>query len=159
MGIEEILDVIDELLDKSWNLPLTGGRCVVDAEKVRDLIDDVRLNLPTEIKQARAIVSDRNEIIAIAKRESETLIRKAEERARVMVSQEEVVREAQARAKEIVGQAQRQAREMRAGAQKFSDEQLQQTEAALLKSLEEVKGTRQALRTAMHNQSGIRVQP
>ena len=57
MNIEEILDLLDELLDRSWNLPLSGGRCVVDAEKVRDLLDDVRLNMPTEIKQAKAIVA------------------------------------------------------------------------------------------------------
>ena len=50
MNIEEILDVLDELLDKAWSLPLTGGRCVVDAERVRELIDDIRLNMPTEIK-------------------------------------------------------------------------------------------------------------
>lgn len=50
MNIDEILDVIDELLDRSWSLPLSGGRCVVDADKVRDLIDDIRLNIPAEIK-------------------------------------------------------------------------------------------------------------
>ena len=63
MNIDEILDVIDELLDRAWSLPLSGGRCVVDADKVRDLIDDIRLNIPGEIKQAKAIVSDRAEII------------------------------------------------------------------------------------------------
>ena len=48
MNIEEILDVMDELLDRSWSLPLSGGRCVVDAEKIRDLVDEIRLNLPAE---------------------------------------------------------------------------------------------------------------
>ena len=62
MNIEEILDVLDELLDKAWSLPLTGGRCVVDAERVRELIDDIRLNMPTEIKQAKAIVADRRDV-------------------------------------------------------------------------------------------------
>ena len=57
MNIDEILDVIDELLDRSWSLPLSGGRCVVDADKVRDLIDDIRLNIPAEIKQAKAITA------------------------------------------------------------------------------------------------------
>ena len=59
MNIEEILDVMDELLDRSWSLPLSGGRCVVDAEKIRDLVDEIRLNLPAEIKQAKGIVSDK----------------------------------------------------------------------------------------------------
>ena len=43
MTIETILDNIDEILEKSWGVPLSGGKCVVDAEKVRDLIDEVRL--------------------------------------------------------------------------------------------------------------------
>ena len=88
MNIEEILDQLDDLLDKAWSLPLSGGRCVVDAEKVRDLLDDVRLNLPTEIKQAKAIVVDRTDIITTAKREAEAIVRKAEDRARAMIAQE-----------------------------------------------------------------------
>ena len=44
--IESILNDIDELLEDSWSLPLSGGRCVVDAEKVRDLIDSIRMNMP-----------------------------------------------------------------------------------------------------------------
>lgn len=98
MNIDEILDVIDELLDRSWSLPLSGGRCVVDADKVRDLIDDIRLNIPSEIKQAKAIVSDRTDIISGAKKEAESIIRKAEDRARSLVAQEQVVKAAQAKA-------------------------------------------------------------
>ena len=148
MNIEDILDGLDELLDRAWSLPLSGGRCVVDAEKVRDLIDDIRLNLPTEIKQAKAIVNDRSEIISIAKRESETIVRKAEERARALIAQEEVVKQAQTRAAEITQQAQQKAREMRTAAQEFSDGMLKQAEEALFKSINEIKSTRQALRAA-----------
>ena len=70
MPIEEILDQLDELIDRSWSLPLTGGRCVVDADKVRELLDDVRLNLPTEIRQAQSIVADRTAIVEEAKKEA-----------------------------------------------------------------------------------------
>ena len=56
MSIEEILDQLDELIDRAWSLPLTGGRCVVDADKVRELLDDVRLNMPTEIRQAQSLL-------------------------------------------------------------------------------------------------------
>lgn len=92
MNIDEILDVIDELLDRAWSLPLSGGRCVVDADKVRDLIDDIRLNIPGEIKQAKAIVSDRAEIIDGAKKEAEQIVRKAEDRARALIAQQEVTK-------------------------------------------------------------------
>ena len=98
MNIEEILDMLDELLDRAWNLPLSGGRCVIDAEKVREMVDDIRLNLPDEIKQAKAIVKDRTEILSSAKSEAEAIVRKAEERARVMIAQDEVMKQAQAKA-------------------------------------------------------------
>ena len=78
MNIDEILDMLDELLDRAWNLPLSGGRCVIDAEKVREMVDDIRLNLPDEIKQAKAIVKDRSEILSSAKTEAEAIVRKAE---------------------------------------------------------------------------------
>lgn len=75
--------------------------------------------MPSEIRQARAIVADRTDIVATAKREAEGIIRTAEERARSMVSHEEVVRQAQAKAKEILSQSQQKAREMRKGAGVF----------------------------------------
>lgn len=151
MNIEDILDLLDELLDKAWSLPLSGGRCVVDAEKVRDLIDDIRVNLPTEIKQAKAIVSDRKEILGEAHREGEAVIRKAEERAKVLIAQEEITRQSQQKAAEILTQAQYKAREMRSASQEFSDDMLRQTEEALIKSLNEVRNTRQVIKSAQKN--------
>lgn len=151
MNIEEILDMLDELLDNAWSLPLSGGRCVVDADKVRDLLEDIRLNLPSEIKQAKAIVADRIEIITLAKREAEDMLRKSEDRARALVAQEEVVRQAQTKAGEILTQAQNKTRDMRSASQEFSDGLLRQTEETLMKSLQDIKTTRQALKGAQKN--------
>lgn len=148
MNIDDVLDVLDELLDKSWSLPLSGGRCVVDADKVRDLIDDIRINLPSEIKQAQAIVADRAEIMNSAKREAEAVIRKAEERAKSLVSNEEIARAAQTKSADILTQTQIKSREMRAAAQEFSDNILRTTEEVMTKSLTELKATRQALRNS-----------
>ena len=146
MNIEEILDVLDELLDKAWSLPLTGGRCVVDAERVRELIDDIRLNMPTEIKQAKAIGADRSDIILTAKKEADALIKKAEDRARALIAQEEVVKQSQARAAELVSQAQYKAREIRQAANQFADNVLKEAEEMLNTSLNQVKTTRYALK-------------
>jgi hypothetical protein len=147
MNVDEILNAIDEVLDNSWSLPMSGGRCVVDAEKVRDMIDDIRANLPGELRQSQAIVADRSEILATAKKESESLIRKAEERARALLAQEEVVRQAQAKAADILSQAQVKSREIRQASQDFTDNVLRTTEESLIKSLQDVRATRQALRT------------
>jgi vacuolar-type H+-ATPase subunit H len=146
MNIEEILDMLDELLDRSWSLPLSGGRSVIDDEKVRSLLNDIRLNLPSEIKQARAIVADRGEILSGAKQEADAIVRRAEDRARALISQEEVMRQAREQAGEILGQAQQKARELRQASQEFSDDMLKQSEETLGRVLAEVRSTRQAVR-------------
>ncbi len=143
MNIEDVLDQLDEMLDKSWSLPLSGGRCVVDADRVRDFIDDIRINLPAEIKQAQAIVADRAEIVESAKREAEAIIRKAEDQRKALVSGEEVAKAAQQRASELLQQTKTQTREMRGSAQEYSDNILRTAEEALTKSLTELRASRQ----------------
>lgn len=147
MNIEEILDMLDELIDSSWTLPLSGGRSVVDVEKVRDLIDDIRLNLPSEIKQAKAIVADRNEILSNAKREADSILLKAEERAKALCSNEEVVKQANQKANEILSQASMKTKEMKKATSEFADNLLRTTEETLLNALNGVKTTRQTIRT------------
>lgn len=149
MNIEEILDMLDELLDKSWSLPLSGGRSVVDDEKIRELLDDVRLNLPSEIKQAKAIVADRADILATAKREADAVVRRVEDRARALIAQEEIIKQAQQKAAEILSQAQTKAKELRNASQDFSDDLLRQSEETLTKLLTEVRTTRQAMRNSL----------
>ena len=146
MSIEEILDQLDELIDRAWQLPLTGGRCVVDADKVRELLDDVRLNMPTEIRQAQSIVADRTEIGNTAKKEAEAIIARAEKRAAALVEEEEIVRQSRSKAAEIAQQAQQQSREMRQSAKEFVDNILKNTEESLAASMNEVKNTRAAFR-------------
>ena len=146
MSIEEILDQLDELIDRAWSLPLTGGRCVVDADKVRELLDDVRLNMPVEIKQAKMIVADRKQIVDDAKREAEIIIQKAEERAKAIVDHDELVKQAQIRANEINTQAQVQSRELKRATNDFVDQSLQEIEALLAKNMQEIKSARIAVR-------------
>ena len=146
MNIEEILDMLDELLDKSWTLPLTNGRTIVDDEKVRDLLNDIRLNLPAEMKQAKAIVADRAEILANARREADSVVRKAEDRARTMIAQETVVKQAQQKANEILAQANQKSKELRTASQEYSDDLLRQAEETMSKLLSDVRTTRQMIR-------------
>ena len=102
MNVDEILDMIDELLEKAVAFPLTGGKSLIDIDKLNELVSEIRLNMPTEIKQAKNLVNDRKVIISDAKAEAETIIRKAEERAKLLISKEEIVRQAQDRATDIV---------------------------------------------------------
>ena len=114
MTLDELLEQFDEVLDSGIKIP--GKKTVVDIEKLRAVVDDIRLNIPSEIKQARGIVADRTEIITTAKHEADGIIRNAEERAKAMVAEQEIVKLAQEKATEIISNAQTKCREMKKAA-------------------------------------------
>lgn len=147
MGTDELLDKLDDLVDKAWGLPLSGGRCVVDAERVREIIDDLRLNIPKEIPQAKAIVADRMEILKNAKLEAGEIINKAQNKAAALVSEDEITRLAQEKANSILKDAQQMAKDMKKGAADFSDRLLIETEESITKAMTEIKQARTALKT------------
>ena len=136
MSIEDLLEQFDEVLEGGMKFP--GKRAVVDIEKLRALVDDIRLNIPGEIKQARGIVADRTDIITNAKREADGIIRAAEERAKAMVAQE--------KASEIIATAQAKSRQMRKAAQEFVDDIMRRADEGLTANLGEVRKTRAALK-------------
>ena len=145
-NIEDILESVDDLLDAAWVMPLTGGRVVVEADKIRELVDEIRANLPSEVRQAKAIVQDRNSIVTDAKNEAEAIIRKAEERRNQILSQEEIVVQAQEKALEIQNNTQKKVRDMRHSAQEFTDELLRRTEETLTQQMAQVRQARLTLR-------------
>ena len=147
MNIDELLDSLDNMIDKSPVLPLSGGRCVVDADKVREIIDEIRLNMPKEARQARAIVADRVEIIKNAKSEAAGILKSAEDKARMMVAEDEITRQAQARANEIVAEANQRSKEMKIAATDFADHLLSESDDSLTRALGELRKARQALKT------------
>jgi len=142
---------MDEHLERSLSLPFSGGRCVVDVEKLQALVDDMRMNLPTEIMQAKAIAADRVEILATAKREADQLMRRTEEHAKKLIEREVIVKQAKTKANDIMTQAGVQSRELRNGAQNFSDDTLRKAEESLSKSVAEIRAARQALRGSARN--------
>ncbi|MBQ8868441.1 MAG: ATPase [Oscillospiraceae bacterium] len=146
MNVDDMVDLLDDMFEDAVKMPLTGGKCLIDSQKARDLIDDIRMNLPQEIRQAKAIVADRGEIIAIAKQEAEDIIRVAEERAKSIVNKDELVIQAQNRANDILSQAHQKSREVRQGASEFADEILKNAEEVLVRSATEIKQTRTTLR-------------
>ena len=147
MSIEDLLEQFDEVLEGGIQIP--GQRTVVDVEKLRALVDDIRLNIPGEIKQARGIVADRTDIITNAKREADGIIRSAEERAKAMVAQEEITKLAQEKASEIIATAQAKSRQMRKAAQDFVDDIMRRADEGLTANLGEVRKTRAALKQSI----------
>ena len=147
MSIEDLLEQCDEVLE--GGLKISGKRTLVDVEKLRALVDDIRLNIPGEIKQARGIVADRTDIITNAKREADGIIRSAEERAKAMVAQEEITKLAQEKASEIIATAQAKSRQMRKAAQDFVDDIMRRADEGLTANLGEVRKTRAALKQSI----------
>lgn len=144
MNMDDLMEQLDEVLDSGFKMP--GKRVVIDVEKVRAIIDDMRMTMPTEVKQAKGIVADRADIINNAKREADSIIRVAEERAKALVAQEEITKLAQAKAGEVLAAAQRKSRDMRKAAQDFVDDIMLRSDEMMTANLNEIRRTRAALR-------------
>lgn len=144
MNMEDLLEQLEDALENGFKMP--GKRVVVDTEKLRTIIDDLRMSMPNEVKQAKGIVADRADIITNAKREADNIIRAAEERAKAMVAQEEITKLAQAKAGEIISAAQSKSREMRRAAQDFVDDLMRRADEGLTANLAEVRKTRASLK-------------
>lgn len=149
--VEELMDELYALVDKAVKLPLSGGRTVVDGEEVKSILDEMKDNLPQETRQARAIVADRTQIIADAKKEAESIIRAAEERAKKMISQDEIIKQAQVRATEMLGQTQARLKEMKRASNEYLDDLLKRTEESITASLSELKQTRQNIKASQRS--------
>ncbi len=134
-----LLEDLEDVLDDATSMPMTK-KSLVDVEKIKTIIEDIRLNTPHETKQAKAIIDSRNTILDDANKEAQAIREEAQAQARELVARDQItqtaqaeaaeiiakakeegeayVREAQNRASEILGNATTQANEMLASAQK-----------------------------------------
>lgn len=145
MNINELLDLMEETLEDGMLLPLGGGKRMVDTDKIRDIIGDIRDSLPNELEQARNIVADRTKILGDAKDEAEKTIKDAEEKARAMVEETEIVKSAKQRANEIAADANGKARNLLVNVVGHCDKVLDDTERRLTKYIDDIKAMRSAL--------------
>ena len=146
MQLKELWDTIEDTLEESTSMPLSGGKRLVDVEKVRDYLDDIRANLPGELRQAQQIVNDRAQIVDTANAQAQAIVTKAEERARILVSDAEIVKAAQQRAAEITAAAQSESRTLRQTVTDYCDNMLKTTEEAMVENAAQVKNVRANLR-------------
>ena len=73
MRVDELINELQDLVADAKAVPLTGGKVIVEAEKIYDILDEIQDTLPAEVRQAKNIVSDRGQIIAEAKKEAEAI--------------------------------------------------------------------------------------
>src|SRR3979409_2161467 len=112
MDVLVLIDKLDDLVHNARPVPLTD-QVRVDREEIYDLLDQMRATIPEEIKQARWIVKERQEMLAEAKREAERIVREAREQQARLISDEEITRQAERAADEIVEAAPRREHENR----------------------------------------------
>lgn len=119
-------------------LPLTNN-IVLDQAAVLELIDQLRVSIPEEVRQAKRITEDANRITDRAHDEGEQVIARAQEQAAQMLEERELVKLAQQRATEIIDQATGEAREIRRGADEYAAGVLIRLEGECIKALTSIK--------------------
>ena len=142
MKVDDLILQLQDLIGEAKSMPFSGGKVMVNSDDVYDIIDQIQDAMPAEVRQAKNIVADRKQILAEANRESENIIRAAEERKKAMLNQNEIVREAQAKAKEIIDDAKIKSAEIRKAANVYVDSIMKRAEESLSSQLGEVKKTR-----------------
>ena len=140
--IEEIISALYDMVQDARGLPLGADKCIVERDKVLDMLDEVIAQLPVELKQSRTIVDSRNELIGQARREAEGLIRQAQEKAADLVAEEAIYLEAKRQCKELMLQTHARIAELRKASNDYMDDALRRTEEAVALSLEDVQNTR-----------------
>ncbi len=144
MDVLVLIDKLDDMIHNARSVPLTDS-VMLDREEIYDLLDQMRATIPEEIKQARWIVKERQEMLAEAKQEAERILSEAQERAEKLASETEIVRLAEKNAQQIMEDARERERETRLGAEDYADEVLGNLEMNLEKFLAAVRRGRERL--------------
>jgi len=146
MNAFEIVDRIEEFLDKSKRIPFSSN-IIVNENEIYDLLDELRNILPEEFKQSRWIVKERENMIEEAKRYSEKMIREAKEKSEVLVSETEILKSANRKSEELMSAVEARARTIRLEAEDYADEKLANLEAVLHKLLTAIERGREQFRS------------
>lgn len=142
MNIEEILEDMDETLDRAHPIPFASHKVLIDADRMRELINDIRLNIPAEIKRAKLIDFDCDRIISDAKAKAEQIVQDAELHAKEMCSQEAIQIAARQKGVDMLARAQVASNEIRAGAADYVSRLLENAEETLQASLIDVQNAK-----------------
>ena len=158
-NIEDIIGSLYDMVQDARAMPLAADKCILERDRVLDMLDEIIAQLPGELKQSRTIVESRNELINQARREAEGIIRQAQEQAKQMVTKEAIYAEAKKRSEELVGQTQNKINQLRKAGNKYMDDALRQTEETITQALNEVRDTRMKFRTVTEAQEQRRTAP
>lgn len=145
MEILAILETLEELIEKSVNVPVLG-KCLVDKEEVLEIIKEIRLKLPDDIKQAKWVKEERQRILLEAQKEANNIVKEAENKIAALVDEHEITKRAYEQANEIIANAQKNARDIRLGTREYADSILNKVEEILRDTIDVIKSDREELK-------------
>ena len=144
----ELIEMLYTMVTEAWGVPLGNEKCIVERDKVLGLLDEIKAQLPGELAEAKRLVTARDEFIGNAKREAESIRKAAEDHAREMVEEQEIVMAAKTRSNELLSAAESRTRELYRVANEYVDDALRRTEEAVNAALSEIRQSRTNFRSA-----------
>jgi hypothetical protein len=123
MDIMHLLDRLETVLTNSSRIPMTG-KAVVDEQECLDIIDQLRVAIPDEVKQAKRLHQDRDRIIQDAEEQAARVVAHAQDQASNMMLQHEITRAAEAKARRLMEEADRESRERKEEADRYATQTL-----------------------------------
>ena len=145
MEVLEIIEILEDVVDKSVGIPFIG-KSVIDRDELMDLIQEIRLSLPDDLKQAKWVKEERQRILLEAQKESGSMIKNAEEQIISMIDEHEITKKAYEQANEIITNAQNNARELRLGAMQYANDVMTKLENGVVGVLDTIKENRKELK-------------
>ena len=130
MDILQLIDRLEELFNESKSIPLTRN-VMVDEDRMLDIIDQMRIAIPEEVKKAQQLLGQRDRVLAQAQEEANRTIELARQKADQLVAKDNVVQEAQRRADQLLAQARADAENIRMDADDYVMNSLNQLQAEL----------------------------
>ncbi len=145
MEILSILETLEDVVEKSVSVPFSG-KCMVDREEILEIIKEMRLKLPDDIKQAKWVKEERQKILLEAQKEANNIVKDAENKIASLVDEHEITKQAYEQSNEIVSNAQKNAREIRLGTKEYADNVLAKVQEILEETLEVIKVNREEVK-------------
>jgi vacuolar-type H+-ATPase subunit H len=145
MEILAILETLEDVIEKCITVPFSG-KSLVDKEEILEIIKEIRLKLPDDIKQAKWVKEERQRILLEAQKEANSIIQDAENKIASLVDEHEITKKAYEQANEIIANAQKNAREIRMGTREYADSILNKVQEIMKDTIEVIETDRQELK-------------
>lgn len=145
MEIFTLLENLEELLESGAKVPFST-KVMVDIDELREVLEDIRLKLPDELKQAKWVKEERQRIISDAEAEAEKMIKEAESRIVTLVDEHVITKQAMDKKEEIIANANKVSKEISVGTRDYADAILEKVEEVLRETLDVVHNNRQELK-------------